>query len=206
MILKGKHHFLLDPFFRFYVIKKMHRNFHSIKITGTITDKKFPVMLICNHMSWWDGIWALHVNQTLFGRKYFFMMLEDQLRKNWFLKYTGGFSISKNSKSIMETITYTSELLKDKKNLVLLFPQGEIGSMHEREFKFKKGIERILQGIGNDVQVVFLASIIDYHSNVKPTVYSFVEDFTGRYRVEEIQECYNRFYRACISEQLKLKS
>jgi 1-acyl-sn-glycerol-3-phosphate acyltransferase len=183
----------------------MNRSFHAVKISGNIEDRGLPVLMVCNHMSWWDGIWALHINQVLFGRKYFFMMLEEQLRKNWFLNYTGGYSIAKNSRGILESIGYTVELLQSSKNAVLLFPQGEIRSMHNRNFVFEKGIVRILRQTGNEVQVVFIANIIDYHSNVKPTVYSFVHDYRGDYSLQELQDGYNNFYRECMEKQIEFK-
>lgn len=205
MILKGKHHFLLDPFFRNYVLWKMNRNFHSIKISGNIEDRDLPILLICNHISWWDGIWALYVNQTLFRRKYFFMMLEEQLRKNWFLNYAGGYSITRNSRGVLESIDYTLELLKSKKNMVLIFPQGEIESMYKKRFDFKKGIEHILKRLENEVQVVFLANLIDYHQNKKPAVYSFLHEYKGSSKLTEVEDDYNKFYEKCISKQIKVK-
>jgi 1-acyl-sn-glycerol-3-phosphate acyltransferase len=183
----------------------MKHSFHSFKIETQVEDKNLPILLICNHMSWWDGIWTLHLNQQLYHRKYHFMMLEEQLRKNWFFKYTGGFSISKNSKSIVETLNYTAELLSNKQNMVLLFPQGEIGSMHDTNFIFEKGVEKILQRTKNPVQVIFVANVIDYHSNVKPTLHEYLSDYSGNFSVAEIQNEYNRFYKNCIANQIKMK-
>lgn len=204
MILKAKHHFILDPLLRLYVIHKMNRAFHSVVIKGDTKDKNLPVLFIGNHISWWDGIWVLHINQKLFKRKFFYMMEEEQLRKNWFLNYSGGYSITKNSRSIIESINYTAELLTDRKNLVLLFPQGVIVSMYNHEFVFQKGITKIFHQINNKVQVVFLANFIDYHSNTKPTVYSFLKNYYGEYELSQLQESYNAFYQQCLNEQKKL--
>lgn len=205
MIIKAKHNIFIDSFFRFYVIWKMKRAFQSFKIENKVEDKNLPILLICNHTSWWDGIWTLHLNQQLYHRKYHFMMLEEQLHKNWFFKFTGGFSISKNSKSIIETLNYTAELLADKQNMVLLFPQGEIGSMHDTKFVFEKGVEKILQRTKNAVQVIFVANLIDYHSYAKPTLHEYLYDYSGTFNFEEIQNEYNRFYKNCIVRQIKMK-
>ena len=205
MIIRAKHNIFIDSFFRFYVIWKMKRTFHTFIIETKVEDKNLPILLICNHTSWWDGIWTLHLNQQLYRRKYHFMMLEDQLQKNWFFKYTGGFSVSKNSKSIVETLNYTAEVLSDKKNMVLLFPQGKIESMHNSGFIFEKGVEKILQRTKNTVQVIFVANLIDYHSNIKPTLHAYLSNYSGKFQVEEIQNEYNRFYKNCISNQIKMK-
>jgi 1-acyl-sn-glycerol-3-phosphate acyltransferase len=203
VILKAKHHFLLDPFMRFYVIWKMKRSFHSFNIREKVKDKGLPVLLIGNHISWWDGIWALHVNRKLFNRKFHFMMLEVQLRKNWFLNYTGGFSVSRNTRQVIESIQYAAELLKVNQNLVLFFPQGEIESMHQLQFSFQKGIERILQSVNCEIQVVFLVCLVDYFSHVKPEVNAYLHDFTGKGKTTEIQKEFNSFYNDCISRQIK---
>lgn len=206
MIVKAKHHFFIYPLLKWYVTWKMKRTFSSLHIKGNVTDKKLPVLLICNHISWWDGLWAYHVNQSLFQRKYFYMMKENQLNKNSILKYAGGYSINTNDRSIVESLNYTAELLADKNNLVIIFPQGEIGSMHDHQVVFKKGITRILQRINNEIQIVFLINTIDYHSNVKPTVYSFVKNYEGEWTLEYIEKSYNKFLKECISEQILIKS
>jgi hypothetical protein len=69
------------------------------------------------------------------------MMLEDQLKRYWFFKYTGGFSVKKKSKSITETLNYTQELLSDGKNLVLIFPHGQkYNRCISRIFNLKKAL------------------------------------------------------------------
>ncbi len=72
-------------------------------------------------------------------------MLEEQLRKHMYLNKAGGFSVRKGSRSIVESLGYTAELLNDKNNLVLMFPQGRIESMHKQDFVFEKGIEYVLK-------------------------------------------------------------
>jgi 1-acyl-sn-glycerol-3-phosphate acyltransferase len=168
-----------------------------------VNDKGKPIMLICNHTSWWDGIWALHLNQQLFGRKFHFMMLEEQLKKNWFFRYTGGFSVQKSNRSVVESLIYSAELLENKNNMVLMFPQGKIQSMHRTAFNFEKGIERILKQTKNDVELVFEVNLVDYFSQVKPSVYLNATSYKGEYSLNEIQEAYNVFYLQCIHQQEK---
>ena len=203
MIIKAKHNIFINSFFRFYVIWKMKKSFNTVIIRGNVEKTDLPVLLVCNHTSWWDGIWALHVNQQIFHRKYHFMMLEEQLQKNWFFKYTGGFSISKKTRSVIETLNYTAGLLQNKNNLVLMFPQGKIFSMHKRDFVFEKGIEKILTKINGKVQVVFLANIVDYFADVKPNVTMNIADYKGSYSISDLEKNYNLFYGLCIENQIQ---
>ena len=184
----------------------MKKSFSSFTVHGKTNDKQLPVLLICNHISWWDGIWALYLNQQHFKRKYHFMMLEDQLRKNWFFQYTGGFSISKKSRSIIESLNYASELLQNKENLVLMFPQGKIQSMHQHKFIFEKGVQKIIEKTPNNIQVIFLVNIIDYFSEAKPHLNLNVKEYEGSWGIKNIEEAYNSFYKSCINRQAKMES
>jgi 1-acyl-sn-glycerol-3-phosphate acyltransferase len=184
----------------------MKRSFHSVSIKNDLNDKGLPVLLICNHVSWWDGIWSFYINKKLFKRKFHFMMLEEQLRKNWFLNYTGGFSVSRNSRQVIESIRYAAELLRDSQNLVLFYPQGEIESIHRQDFVFQKGIERMLQLVQQDIQVVFLVCLVDYFSNVKPSVNAYLYDYEGKFSYNALQDEYNSFYKKCLLSQIQNKT
>ena len=184
----------------------MKNSFHECIIKSDIKKTEKPVLLLCNHTSWWDGIWALHLNEQLFQKKYHFMMLEEQLKKNWFFQYTGGYSIKKSSRSIVESLKYTAQLLENKNNLVLMFPQGKIQSMHRTEFVFEKGIERILKQLKNEIQVVFEVNLIDYLSNPKPTAYLNATTYSGNYYIATIEKAYTEYYNACLELQKKQES
>ena len=183
----------------------MKRHFGTIKVIGEFREKKLPVLLVSNHTSWWDGFWAMYLTVKIFKRKFHFMMLEDQLRKFWFFNYTGGFSVNKKSRSIVETINYTVELLADNKNMVLIFPQGEIQTMHNQSFLFENGIERILKKRKGPVQTMFLACIVDYFSSKKPGIYLYLEEYSlPVYDIASIQCSYNEFYSQCLDKQRHL--
>ena len=202
MILKAKHHSFIYPFFKQYTLWKMKRSFSTVEIIGKINDKDLPVLLISNHISWWDGFWAMYLNLKLFKRKFHFMMLEDQLRKYWFFNYSGGYSVNKKTRTIIETIDYTAELLGNKENMVLIFPQGEIQSLHRQEFIFEKGVESILKRVENKIQIIFVANLIDYFSTPKPGIYHYIKEYSGEnYHLTQIEVQYNQFYRECLESQ-----
>lgn len=206
MIYKATHHFFVYPFFKRYAVWKIRRNFHDVFIDGEFHNKKLPVLLISNHVSWWDGFWAMYLNVKLFHRKFYFMMLEDQLKKYMFFNKTGGYSIKKGSKSIIESLDYTAHLLADNKNLVLLFPQGEIQSIYTQTIRFEDGIGHIMKKVTCDIQIIFLVNLIDFFSHPKPGLYLYIEEFTGRdFTTKNVQEEYNRFYSYCISKNLLKK-
>ena len=204
MIRKAKHNFFIYNFFKLYTVWKIRRNFHKVFINGEFADRQLPVLIISNHVSWWDGFWAEYLNLKVIRRKFFyFMMLEEQLRKNRFLNYTGGFSIKKRSKSIIESLNYAAGLLLDNKNLVLVFPQGEIQSLSNPSIHFDKGLEFILKKVTGKIHMVFLVSLVDYFSQQKPGLYMYFKEYHDNDRSTlNIEREYGIFYSHCRDKNI----
>ena len=199
---KAKHHFLVHPFFKWYAKYIIRKDFETVRIIGELATKNSPILLISNHMSWWDGFWAMYINLTVLHRKFHFFMLEEQLRKYWFFNYTGGFSINKKSKDMIESLNYAKTLLKDPQNMLLIFPQGGIQSMHNQPIQFEKGLERILKNTENEIQIVFLVNLVDYFSKRKPSIYFYIHEYQeAALDVASIQNSYNSFYKASVKQQ-----
>lgn len=104
------------------------------------------------------------------------MVLEDQLRKYWFFRFKGAFSVRKNSRSSIESISYAAKLLDDPANLVLIFPQGRLQSMHVSEPAFQKGVFRLIEKIQGPCQVIYCATVLEYLESFKPTAHFYLLD------------------------------
>lgn len=207
MIKKARHHWIISPFFMWYAVWRVSRNFKPVTIVGQVKDKDLPVLIISNHVSWWDGFWLQYLNQAIFKRRLHFMMLEEQLTRFWFFNHAGGYSVRKGSRSILESLNYTLDLLSDKRNLVFLFPQGEIVSSYKSHFEFEKGVSYILKNFKNPVQVIFVANLTDYFSNESPCLNIYLEEvMQDQQNKLPIEEKYNRFYQECIDNQIRIRS
>ena len=199
MILKARHHFIIYPFFKFYSGWIIHRHFGRIEITGKFEERNMPVLLLANHFSWWDGFFALFLTRDIFKRKFHFMMLAEQLRKFPYFNASGGFSVRKGTRSAIESINYTAELLSDKNNLVLLFPQGRIESSYKATFNFESGVGRILEKVKGPIQIIFMANLTDYFSDRKPGLFIYISEFNGsKMDTLSIQDAYNSFFKESI--------
>jgi 1-acyl-sn-glycerol-3-phosphate acyltransferase len=205
-MIKTRHHWFLYPFFVWFGWIRMKRHFKKIHINGTISDFGLPVLAIANHFSWWDGFFIASLNKKKFHKKFHVMMLEDQLKKNWFFQHTGAFSVRKNSKSIVESLNYAAELLQNQNNLVTYFPQGQFESINQKKLHFEKGVERLLKNLKNEIQVIFVANQVDYFESDKPYLFMHFEtyDFQGK-NLPEIEDDYNTFYRKSALKNIKLK-
>lgn len=205
MIIKSSHHRIINPLILWYSDLIIRIRFKKVVLNGEFPDKKLPVLLVANHISWWDGFWAAYLNKKVFGRKLHFMMLEKQLQKYTLFKYAGGFSVNKNSRNLSESVAYATELLKDPGNVVLLFPQGKIQSMHIKSFKFEKGLEHILKRCRNPLHVIFLVNLTDYFSNPRPVLYMYFSEYSKpAFDIESLGENYKIFYGQCIEKQERI--
>jgi len=196
MIIKAKHHFLIYPLFQWLTSFLIKHHFNQVVIEGESFQNKQSILVVANHVSWWDGFWVEYFNLKRLGKKYYFMMLEEHLRKHWYFQYTGGFSIKKKSRDMIESLTYTASLLKESGNLVLMFPQGKINSSYKNNVPFEKGIEFVLKLVSPETHVLFVANFVDYFSNSKPNVYIYQQIFLAQnFEKNSIETEYHRFYQ-----------
>jgi len=173
-----------------------------VHIIGNFSDNGNSVLVIANHISWWDGFWIQYLNLKILSRKLHFMMLEEQLKKHWYFNYTGGFSIKKKSRSIVESINYSIQLLKQPENMLLMFPQGQIHSLYANKITFEKGIERIVNNLTHDTQILFVANLIDYLSDKNPNLFIYFKTFLAKdFYQSTITSEYNKFYEQVLNNQ-----
>lgn len=198
----SRHHIVLYPMLKWLSLFLIKRNFNSVKIIGAFADSGKPVLVVANHVSWWDGIWVMHLNLKTIKRKFHFMMLEEQLKIHWYFQYSGGYSVKKKSRSIIDSINYSIELLNQPGNMVLMFPQGRIQSLYQNKVVFEKGIERIIHNISPDIQILFVANLIDYLSDSKPNLFIHLKKFVAKdFHQLNIEGEYNKFYEQVLNTQ-----
>jgi len=206
-MIKAKHHPVIYPLFKWLSRFLIKRNFNSVQIETDYIENDCPVLLIANHISWWDGFWMEYLNQKIIHRKFHVMMLEEQLRKHWYFKYAGSYSIKKNSREVKDSIDYTIDLIKDRENMVLMFPQGRIYSAYNYTIHFEKGIQLILKKCRDDLQVVFAANFTDFFSDAKPTLYIYTYTRSAAYlKNKDLETEYTKFYNRILDKHMQKES
>ena len=199
--IRSKHNFIIYSFFKLYTLLSIRRHFKKVMVKSEISDTSRPVLLLQNHISWWDGFWALYLNMKIFHKKFHFMMLAEQLNKYWFFKYTGGYPVMKGTRSILETLDYTGKLLSDKNNLVLIFPQGEIQSLYQNRIRFENGVSKIIRD-NPDIQVIMSVCLIDYFSSPEVSLFIYLREYSDFSK--KIEEEYQKFYMESVSRQTEI--
>lgn len=167
-------------------------------------DKTVPegsVLLLQNHFSWWDGYWSYFIAEKLLKRRFHVMMLEKELKRRMFLSRTGAFSVDPGGKEMLATMRYAADLLRDPRNVVTIYPQGEIQSHYIRHVPFEKGAATLLRLAGEKVHVVFAAAHIQYGSPVRAKGQIHLHYFgCGKYSADQLEAGYNKFYSESRAE------
>ena len=194
-MIKARHIAWVTLFFKIYITRKMKNNFHEIVVEGDMPKKDKSVLMIGNHVGWWDGFWVFYLCFKYIHKNFFFMMDEKELLKRKIFTKTGGFSIQRASRSVIETLDYVSELLRNPQHLVLMFPQGKLFSLYSDEIKFEKGINRIR--LDENSSVFLMVQMIEYLQHPKPTSFLYLKEVDT---LENIELQYNEFYKQCLSK------
>lgn len=158
------------------------------------------ILMLGNHISWWDGFWPLELNRRFFRKRYHVMMLEKELQKRMFLAQGGAFSINPGTRDIINSIRHAADLLNDSGNMVMIYPQGKIHSQHDRDIQFNPGIHKIIKLAPDNIQVIFSAALVDYGEKARPTLTYYLEEYAAQ-SPDGVQAAYNLFYDRALATQ-----
>ncbi|TKC00127.1 lysophospholipid acyltransferase family protein [Pedobacter cryophilus] len=206
-MIKPKSNKIIFSFFSWYISKIIRKDFHSFKFNEEPFSDDKAILLLANHFSWWDGFLIFHLNKIYFKKKFHVMVLEETAQKVKFLKYLGAFGIQRNAKSLIQSLEYAGELLDDPKNLVLIFPQGELHSSHVSAVNFEKGLSKIVAASKKQFQYIFAAMVTDYFDHRKPSITIYLENWEAQEytSLQVIKSAYNKHYEGSLKQQTDTK-
>ncbi|MBE9585729.1 lysophospholipid acyltransferase family protein [Mucilaginibacter sp. JRF] len=205
-MIAPKNNKVIHWFFHRYILRLIDKNFRSFNFNHIEVDQDKSVLLIPNHFSWWDGFMLYYLNHKLFKKRFHIMILEETVSKVFFLKYMGAFSISKNSKSLIESLNYAAELLNDPQNLVVIFPQGKLYSNFVQQVEFDKGVLRVMDKAKQTSQLVFAATFIEYFEYKKPGINVYLNKSTVNSfnNINQFTDAYQQHYNAARHQQTQI--
>ncbi len=154
------------------LLRSRFSNFYCVNTPPEI-DPSSSLLLTPNHFSWWDGFFFFHLyrRSVLKQKDCYLMMLETQLKKFWYFRHLGAYSIAPGQRSVLESISYTAELLEDPEKLVVVYPQGAIQSYSQRPIRFQRGVEAVLRRVRGSVSVLPLFFRVEYFEKMKPEIW-----------------------------------
>ena len=143
-MIRARHHLLAKAIFYSYIHMILRKDYSRFWLSGRLPD--FPgdraVLAVPNHIGWWDGFFIHGLNRLVWKRPFYIMMLERQLRRYWYFRFVGAYSVRPGSpRSVRESMEYTAGLLSHPKNLVVMYPEGELRSQFLPPGELMRGIE-----------------------------------------------------------------
>ncbi len=189
-MIHAQHSWFYTNFYRLYSNWIIKRNFSHINIDIPEVDNAKPLLVIGNHHSWWDGFWVMHLNNSFWKKRFFVMMLLEQLQKHSSFSRAGAFSIEQGKRSVLETMEYAKQILQSPDNMLLMYPQGRIESQHQSYIHFQKGAVRLIERVDN-VNVLMLITLTDYLSEKKNGLWVYGKLL---HQKTDIESRFNDFY------------
>ena len=161
--------------FNIYLKRLLKKSFYDFRIINELPEfnSSKSIVVTPNHFSWWDGFFIYWVNKKLFNRKLYVLMLEEQLKRYWFFKKLGCYSIDLNdNRKMIASLKYTVDLLLNSNNFITIYPQGEIQSYEQRPVELRDGIDFLAKKSKTDFQIIPVAFKIHYANERLPIVYA----------------------------------
>jgi len=194
-----KENALVHWIFSSYVKWLVGKTFNKFNYNNIDVDAGKSVLLVANHFSFWDGLILFLINKRLWKKKFHVMILKETAVHSSILRYAGAFSVSKNSREMLQSLNYAAGLLQNPDNLVLMFPQGKLYSNFVDHVNFNKGIMRLIEKAEGKFRLVFAATFIQYLKHKKPSVTVYFKNEPGNYAgrsIKELQDNYQQHYQA----------
>lgn len=149
------------------------RQFRSLNFDSVPINADEALLIFANRFSWWDGFLLFQLNKQVFKKKFHVLVTASDYQKISYLKYFGAFSPETGGKDLIQTLQYAGELLDEPQNLVLIFPQGNIKSIHTTQINFEKGVLQVINASKKKMQVIFSVVLADYFQDRKSSLYAY---------------------------------
>lgn len=168
-----------EKIFAIYNRNLLKRRFYSLQVSGLnyLFNKNInsPLIIYCNHSSWWDGLVAFQISYKT-GLRSFIMMEEKQLKDLFLFRKLGAFSVVREKpREAMHSIRYAAKILNEDSNSTLwIFPQGEILPNDRRPLKFFNGLSKIIEKT-KICETTSLSMRYEFLSDFKPQIFVKIE-------------------------------
>lgn len=170
---------MFERIFAVYNRHLLNRRFSSLHVKGLdfLLNKNvnLPLIIYCNHSSWWDGLVAFQISDSA-GLDSFIMMEEKHLKRLFLFRLLGAFSVLREKpREAYKSIEYAARLLiKAPDRTLWIFPQGEILPNDLRPLTFYKGLSKIIKKVEN-CYIASLSLRYEFLGNFKPQIFVNIE-------------------------------
>jgi chlorobactene lauroyltransferase len=169
---------LFEGIFLPYTRHIMRRQFYGVHVGGLEhverLDRMRPVIFVCNHSSWWDGMLAFVLSKDIFHLESFAMMEEKQMRRYPFFRMIGAFSVVRESpRQAVESMRYAASVFTKPNVALWIYPQGVLLANDIRPLRVYPGVARIAAML-DGVQLVPVAHRYEFLLEQRPEAFTLV--------------------------------
>lgn len=130
-----------------------------------------PILIVANHVSWWDGFLVREVHERMRPRQPFCVVMTDrELGRHPWLRSLGAVGIRQGSVAGVRQAfrAVAARRRRDTRSFFVYFPQGVIRPSWCRPLEFRRGVERLVRILA-PVTVIALAIHIEPLNRAVPT-------------------------------------
>lgn len=201
-MIRARHTFTGEAVARLFSGPLLGSAFREIRIVDDVADEGLPILMLANHFSWWDGFIQHRINRARFGRRLYAMMLEEQLAKHPILARCGCFSVRRQSRSMLESLDYCIDVMRSPGNMLLIFPQGRLESMHVDVPAFRAGVRYLAERIEGPYGILLDVNLPDYGAHKLPSLDCYLKMLpAGTLSGDSVRREWERFYVECKRRQ-----
>lgn len=129
--------------FTSYARRFIRRHFHAVRLKGNfIVESERPVVVYCNHASWWDPMMLiLLADKLLPGRRHYAPVEAAALERYKFFKRLGFYGVERNRRrGALEFLRTSRAILESPRSALWVTPQGRFADVRERPPAFERGL------------------------------------------------------------------
>lgn len=154
---------LLLHWFTWYSRRYIRRHFHSLRIslTGLPPDTRgLPLVIYCNHASWWDALVCLVVKGEFFPHHAAFAPIDATMLKRYkMFRKLGFFGVEQRSRrGAIQFLRTAQAIMQSPENLLAVTPQSRFADVRERPVRFEAGLGHLAM----QVDALFVPVALEY--------------------------------------------
>jgi 1-acyl-sn-glycerol-3-phosphate acyltransferase len=160
-------------FFRFWMRSRLDRVFCRGGASPLISSTpEQPVLLVANHVSWWDGFLLAEFQRTLLPA-YSLRVAMDEIEyfKRPWMRWLGVIPLDRKNPlgflGFLRLLKKHIAQVNDRRLCLLFFPQGELCSAHKRPLGFRRGAEIVAREI-SPCRILPVAIHMDWGTTPEP--------------------------------------
>jgi 1-acyl-sn-glycerol-3-phosphate acyltransferase len=147
-----------------YARRYMRRSFHAVRLLRTGQPPQLPdrpLVVYCNHPSWWDPLLCLFLAQHCFpARTHYGPMEAEALARYRFFTRLGFFGLATGTRQGAATLLRVGQALARRPQTALwMTPQGQFTDPRQRPVRFQPGLGHLARRLS---AVAFVPLALEY--------------------------------------------